>query len=109
MSFRRVKLFDFSEEDAFILGLALGGGRAPRGSHVTTDVVSPQARVRVPRRLPKLERPVLSNQLHVLRQTWVVSVCYVADLVRASTQKLACLGGCDGKWRGEDVFFYCGA
>ncbi len=74
---------------------------------MAADVVPPEASVRVPRALPRLERPVLPNELHVLRQTRIVSVCYVTNLVRASTQKLARLGGwCDGKQSREDVFYF---
>lgn len=57
---------------------------------MAADVVSSQASVGVPHS-PVGLKGILSDKLNVLRQTGVVNVCYIADLVRAGTQELACL------------------
>lgn len=66
---------------------------------MTADVVSPQASVRVPHSLTRLEGSILSDKLHVLSQAGVVAVGNIAHLVRASTQEFACLDG--GRIAGE--------
>ena len=56
------------------LGFSLRRGRAPRRPHMRPHVVPTQTGVRVPRSLARFERPVLTDEPHVLRKAGIVAV-----------------------------------
>lgn len=57
------------------------------------DIFASKTSVGVPHVAPGLERPVFSDEPHVLRQTRVVAIGNVAHLVGAGTQQLVGLVG----------------